>query len=225
MDSLINFIAGMDSGWVIYLAVFTMLLVCGLGVPIPEDVSLFAAGLACYYGQTDIRVMLVVSLAGVMVGDTFMFAIGRRLGTNIFQHRLISRVIHAERIEQVRAMMEKRGNFIFFAARFMPGVRSAVFFSAGAFRVPFRIYFLYDGLAALISVPLIVYTSYYFGDRIHEIIQVIRRTNTGLISAIAAVILIVGIRMWLRRRNKTLVPTEESPPAKKTSADSTPMMG
>jgi len=212
MDSLIDIMANF-SGWPAYLVIFVALLVCGLGIPLPEDISLFAAGLACYYGQAEIKTMITISLAGVLIGDSFVFGLGRRLGTNILQRRFISRLMSGDRIALVRSMMERRGNFIFFAARFMPGLRTAVFFSAGACGVPFRTFFLYDSLAALISVPTIVFTSFYFGDRIDEVIQLIRKTNTGIILALALIIVIVGLKFWLEKRRQhkqaTLGPSDK----------------
>ena len=52
-----------------YLLIFVILLVCGLGLPIPEDVTLFAAGVSAYYGVTHLWGLIVVCYVGVMLGE------------------------------------------------------------------------------------------------------------------------------------------------------------
>ena len=37
-----------SSGWAPYLIAFGVLLACGVGVPIPEDITLFAMGYLAY---------------------------------------------------------------------------------------------------------------------------------------------------------------------------------
>ena len=41
-------------------------------------------------------------------------------------------------------------------ARFMPGLRAPIYFTAGTVGVKFHTFLFYDGLAALVSVPAIV---------------------------------------------------------------------
>jgi membrane protein DedA with SNARE-associated domain len=72
MDRLLAILMGLTSPWT-YLLVFGILLACGLGLPIPEDITLFAAGLISYYGLAHVWWMIVVSLVGVMMGDTIIF--------------------------------------------------------------------------------------------------------------------------------------------------------
>ncbi|MBU6152947.1 MAG: hypothetical protein KGP28_01475, partial [Bdellovibrionales bacterium] len=43
-----------------YLAIFLILLACGLGVPIPEDITLIAGGILTYYGVCDVWLMIGV---------------------------------------------------------------------------------------------------------------------------------------------------------------------
>ena len=82
MEQLVEFLMGLD-GVTPYLIVFTILLACGLGLPIPEDITLFAAGLAAYYGNANHHVMVAVSFIGVMIGDSFVFFLGSRFGPKL----------------------------------------------------------------------------------------------------------------------------------------------
>ena len=72
---LLDFLIGVftENG---YLAVFTILLICGFGVPIPEDISLVAGGVISGLGYANVHVMCAVGITGVLAGDSLMFMVG-----------------------------------------------------------------------------------------------------------------------------------------------------
>lgn len=206
IDGIARAIQSLQEPWT-YFIVFAVLLLCGFGLPIPEDITLIAGGLMAYYGKANVFVMIAVGLFGVMLGDGAMFHIGRRYGYRVFEWRLMAKILHAERLDAVKQNLQSHSYKVIFSARFMPGVRSLVFLSAGALGVPFRIFFLFDGLAAIISVPAIVYSCYFFGDQIHNAVKVIKNVEHGILLVIAAFVLYFvakfAIRRWRKRRTAT----------------------
>ena len=141
-----------------YVAVFTVLVACGFGIPIPEDVTLVVGGIMAGLGHANVHVMVVVGIAGVLVGDGMMFAAGRIFGHRILRFRLVARVMTPKRYAQVQEKFEKYGNWVLFIARFLPGLRTPIFISAGiSGKVSYMRFLMMDGFAALISVPVWVY--------------------------------------------------------------------
>lgn len=185
-----------QSGPVPYLLVFFILLLCGFGLPMPEDIVLFAAGLMAYYGAADVGWMILVSFAGVMVGDSAVFTIGALYGRRLRKTKLVRRMLPPKRMKMVRRKLHEQGNKVIFAARFMPGLRTPVFFSAGTLHLPFRTFFFFDGLAAMISVPTIVFAVYYFGSHVDRVIKVIKRVQFGVIGTILLIVAIVVLKSW-----------------------------
>lgn len=183
-----------------YLVVFVILLACGCGVPIPEDITLIAAGILAYAKAANVYGMIAVGLAGVMIGDGTMFFLGRRYGLAVAKKGFLAKLLPEARLNKVAAVLQKRGNKILFAARFMPGLRSPLFFTAGALGVPARAFILYDGLAALISVPAIVYSVYYFGDQMELVIANIQRANHGIVAVIVTVGVVIFAKWKLGKR-------------------------
>ncbi|MGN7013628.1 DedA family protein, partial [Neisseria sp. P0001.S008] len=55
-----------------YAAVFFVLVICGFGVPIPEDLKLVTGGVISGLGYTYSHIMFAVGMLGVLVGDGFM---------------------------------------------------------------------------------------------------------------------------------------------------------
>ena len=152
-----------------------------------------------YYQKADVFVMIGVGLAGVMIGDGFMFQLGKRFGYRVFEWRWMAKIMHAERLLAVKHNLTHHGYKVIFSARFMPGVRSLVFLSSGALGIPFRIFILFDGLAALISVPAIVYSCYFFGDQINKAVGVIKNVEHGILTVIGLVIIYFLIKFFLKK--------------------------
>jgi membrane protein DedA with SNARE-associated domain len=201
MDALVDFLLNFY-GPIPYLIVFAILLACGLGVPIPEDITLIVGGLLAYYGLCNVWIMIMVCFAGVMIGDSIVFWLGAKYGRALTKKWFFHRVLPDERIDAVRAKFKKYGNKLIFAGRFLPGLRAPIFFSAGVLHLPFRIFFAFDGFAALISVPTIIWAVYSFGDHIEKVIRWVRSTQSGIIAVIVLIGLLYVFRL-LRRKIRT----------------------
>ncbi len=144
-----------------YLPVFVALLLCGAGVPLPEDITLVAGGVIAGLGHANLHAMMAVTLTGVLVGDAGMFLLGRHYGSRLLKWRLFAWLLPPERFARVQCGFDRYGNRLMFVARFLPGMRTAVYITAGSTqRVSFLRFLLLDGAAALISVPAWVYLGY-----------------------------------------------------------------
>lgn len=141
-----------------YWAVFFVLIICGFGVPIPEDITLVSGGVISGLGYTNVHIMLVVSMLGVLAGDSTMYWLGRIYGEKILKFPLIRSVATPERFETVQERFEKQGWKLLFVARFLPGLRAVVYLVSGITRrVSYPRFILVDFCAAIISVPIWVY--------------------------------------------------------------------
>src|SRR5262249_30543481 len=60
-----------------YLWLGGILLLCGLGLPIPEDISLIAAGYFSWKGVLEVNRAFAVCFAAVLAGDSLAFFMGR----------------------------------------------------------------------------------------------------------------------------------------------------
>ncbi len=194
-----------QSGPVPYLIVFFLLLACGFGMPMPEDIILFAAGMMSYYGSSDVWVMIAVSFAGVMIGDSCVFTIGSLYGHRLHKTKFVKRMLPPERMKLLRQKLHQEGNKVIFAARFMPGLRTPIFFTAGTLHLPFRVFFFYDGLAALVSVPAIVYSVFFFGSHVDRVIKIIKKIQFGVVGVIVIVVIVLILKsFWNRKKEREL---------------------
>jgi membrane protein DedA with SNARE-associated domain len=185
-----------------YLAVFGALLLCGAGAPLPEDITLIAGGVIAGLGYANVHAMALVALVGVLVGDAAMFLLGHRHGARIMQWPLVARLLTPARYAKVQEKFARYGNRLLFLARFLPGMRTAVYVTAGAtHRVSFLRFLLLDGLAALISVPVWVYLGYAGADNREWLAMWIGRGQHGL-WMLAGAAALVALALWWRRRRR-----------------------
>lgn len=202
MDKILDILLSL-SGPTPYFLLFGVLLVCGLGLPIPEDITLFAGGLSAYYGLTDLWLTILVAYLGVIVGDSVIFWLGAVYGRRLTKKWFFHKLLPDERLNSVRTQFHKKGNKLIFAARFMPGLRAPIFFSAGTLHLPYRVFLFYDGLAAFLSVPTIIGAVYYFGDELDKVVRVIQRVEHSILFVIVAVVLAMAAKWyWTHRRLK-----------------------
>lgn len=199
MDSLVDFLLSFY-GPTPYLLVFGILLLCGLGLPLPEDVVLFAGGLLSYYGVTNLFGIIFISFAGVLIGDTVIFLLGAKYGRRLTKKWFFHKLLPDDRLDAVKKKFHERGTKLIFVARFMPGLRAPIFFSAGTLHLPYRVFLFYDGLAALVSVPTIVGAVYYFGDEVDKVVRLVQKIEHGIAFAIVAVILLILAKWYITHR-------------------------
>jgi membrane protein DedA with SNARE-associated domain len=101
----------------------------------------------------------------------------------------------------VQEKFARYGNRLLFLARFLPGMRTAVYVTAGAtHRVSFLRFFLLDGLAALISVPLWVYLGYAGANNREWLAMWIGRGQHGAWIVGGLLALALAVLWWRRRR-------------------------
>ena len=136
-----------------YAGLFAVLMMCGLGLPLPEDVALLAGGYLVHRGIIRYPLTLLVSLLGVVSGDNSLFFLGRHFGSGLVRYFGVSRPGSQIQIERIKGFMERHGHRAIFYARFLAGLRALVYLSAGSFGVRPAVFMVYDLLGAFISVP------------------------------------------------------------------------
>jgi membrane protein DedA with SNARE-associated domain len=184
-----------------YVAVFIALMICGAGLPLPEDITLVAGGVIAGLGYANVHAMFALAMFGVLLGDTAIFMLGHHYGARILQWRFVARVLTPERYVKVQEKFDRYGNRMLFFARFLPGMRTTVYLTAGTtHRVSFLRFLLIDTLAALISVPFWVYLGFFGADNHEWLVKWIQRGQTSLWVLVGILALVVLVSWWRHRR-------------------------
>jgi len=195
---LLNFIQ--PYGTYSYFVILAVLLACGFGLPLPEDITLVAAGILAARNIIDFNSAVALCMVGVLLGDGIVFGLGSRYGTRLRNSKFFSIIIPERRDAAVKAVLQKYGDKVIFMARFMPGLRTPIFFATGSYHVSFWKFLFLDGFAALISVPLWVYVGFLFGSNLEELEKVVRKAQFGIYTALAFLIVLFISAYFLKKR-------------------------
>jgi membrane protein DedA with SNARE-associated domain len=183
-----------------YLWLGGILLLCGLGLPIPEDISLIAAGYFSWKGVLDIHRAFLVCFAAVLAGDSTAFFMGRFFGRRVLASQLARRYFTHRRQLRVRAYFRKFGSKVVLVGRFTPGFRFTIFFTAGTLHLRPSVFFVYDFSAAAFSVPVLVYSAWFFGGQIDRVVSYARHTEHGILLGVSLGLAVVLLKAWRRRK-------------------------
>jgi membrane protein DedA with SNARE-associated domain len=200
-DLLFDFLSQLE-GFKAYSAIVGLLLICGLGVPIPEDITLIGAGILASPAVGSISVYggVCAGLLGVLLGDAFLYNLGRTYGRKAFSLPLIRTIMTPRRIALAERKVLRNSHFICFTARFLPGLRSPVFLTAGIMGVRPAVFYGLDGFAAMISVPIWVGVGYWVGENLDVAMRIAKeiQLTLGLF-----VLILAGGYVAFRRCRKT----------------------
>lgn len=211
MEDLIEFFVQQGS----YLLMFVALVIAGLGVPLPEDIVMISGAILAQRGITDLALTVAVLAAGVLVGDTVLFFVARRVGTAVYKWKLVRRVMPDARRQWVVDKIEKHGSLVVFFARHLAGFRGATFALCAIHGISYPRFIFWDAVALIISLPMWMSIGWFFGDSMD---QLTNHTATAerivLFAVIAGVLVLLAIHALvrlLRRPKDPAEPTAASP--------------
>ena len=203
MDKLFYYLTGLSSN-IAYFIIFAILIACGLGFPLPEDIPLVAAGYLVWDGTLSLTGAFLVTMVGVLVGDSLLFFLGKRLGMRIVKSKQPLKFLKPAKVRRTRAYFRKYGDKIVFFARFVAGFRAVAFFMAGAMHMRFRRFVLFDAMAAMLSVPMWIgggyLLGYYFGDEIADALRKVKQFKHAVTLITLVVVIAVVWRVVVRYR-------------------------
>ncbi|MGE0479280.1 MAG: DedA family protein [Phycisphaerae bacterium] len=212
-DVLLGLLAGIDYEvlfrWMAsatYPVLLGILIIASLGLPIPEDFPLIAAGmvLKLYPGEASWPGVLLVALCGIMSGDIILYSLGRRWGNDVINHKLVAWLLPPERFAVMKEKFHDHGTWMCFFGRFFMGIRAAMCLTAGATHFPFWRFLAADMAGATLSIPLFVVLGYAFATSLPTLQVYLRDVQVLALLAVAFAIGIVYLVYRVRRRRRKL---------------------
>lgn len=184
----------------IYLGMYGLLLLSAMGMPLPEDLTLAAAG---YLISKDLMSPLpaaLVGIAGVLSGDQIVYSLGKHFGPKVVAHRWFSHVLSPARYRWIRGRFARHGTKMVFFARFVSGLRGPVFVAAGILNMPRGRFLVYDCAGALFHVPLFILAGFLAGPHLESLILQIHRAWQVVLLLLALLAVYFTLRSMAKKR-------------------------
>ena len=139
------------------------------GFFLPGDSLLVTAGIvAASDGALNVWVLLALLSLSAIAGDSTGYAIGYHLGPRIFR-REDSRLFHKDHLIRTQRFYEKYGTKTIVFARFVPIVRTFAPTIAGAGKMRYRTFLLFNVLGGVGWVASMTLAGYWLGRSIPDI--------------------------------------------------------
>src|SRR5215218_747404 len=178
-----------------YAAVFALIAVETMGIPVPGETALIGAALLAHDGQMSIVVLVALAAAAAIIGDNAGFAIGRKGGRRLFarpgpfhHHRL-------KVLEHGEPFFARHGPKAVFLGRWVSGLRIASAWLAGMNRMEWPTFLFWNALGGIAWAASIGLGVYFLGHVAEEVI-----TKVGPAAAVLGVIALAVFLIWRHRR-------------------------
>ncbi len=183
-----------------YPLLFLLVMAESSGVPVPGETGLITASILASQGKLEIALVIVLAAAGAIVGDNMGYLIGRKGGRWLLQR---PGAFHSHRmrvLESGEPFFERHGPKAVFFGRFLLGLRVWASWLAGATRMHWRSFVLWNALGGITWAIAIGLIAYFLGNSASNAIQAF-----GLYG-LAAVAIAVVSAVVVHRRSRHRAP-------------------
>ncbi len=169
-DNTLNFNMDVSSitGHFPYLGLFILLILGGIGFPIPEGGTLILCGFLISTKVIEPIYGLAIVYSGVLIGDYLFYSIGRKYGRMVIKLKIFRRMLPPQRLEMLEKNFNKWGIlFIMIGARLI----GEVILVAGILKMSRMKFLTIDILSSVLTVAIWVGLGYAGGHTLQNLIK------------------------------------------------------
>ena len=169
------------------------------GVPIPGETALITAAVLASRGKLQIEWVIALAATAAIVGDNIGYLIGRKGGRWLLER---PGRFHRQRLEVLRTgepFFKRHGPKAVYFGRFVLGLRVWASWLAGATRMRWRSFVLWNALGGISWATGIGLLAYFLGSSAGNAIEAFG--IYGLVAALVAVVSAVVLHGRARRRD------------------------
>ena len=189
-----------------YWAVFTLVALESLGIPLPGETILIAA--ATYAGHThklSVWGIFAAAAAGASLGDNAGSWIGDKGG-----YRLLRRYGHYIRVDEAklkigRYIFDRHGGKVVFFGRFVSILRTYAAFLAGTNRMRWRSFLVFNAAGGIVWAAVYTFVGYAIGNTLRNVSATI-----NIVLGVAAGVAVITAILVIRRQAGRLAAVAEA---------------
>jgi membrane protein DedA with SNARE-associated domain len=165
-----------------YFGIALILILGGLGLPIPEEAPIILAAILSRNGQMWSPAAIASCLLGVLFGDLVVYSLGYVYGEKVIGLPIFRRLITRQREAQIKGYFHRHGFKILVSGRFVPGFRTAAYLTAGILKLPTLKLLATDVVAASLSTLIMFGLGFAFAHQIQSGIREAQQWVTLLVA-------------------------------------------
>ena len=181
-------------------ALFAIVAIAAVGVPLPVTLLLIIAGSLTYQGAMNLWVSILAAGAGSVLGDQAGYAIGRWGGPALIA-KLTALSGKHKHLAAFEAKLEKWGGAgIFFSRWLLTAVGPFINLASGGGGYPWPRFLFWDVLGEFTGAAIFVFLGRYFSDRVVALDAVLGDFSWAIAALVVA--LVLGYSLIRRLRAK-----------------------
>jgi membrane protein DedA with SNARE-associated domain len=197
-----------------YPLLFVIVMSESSGIPVPGETALITAAVLASQGKLQIELVIPLAAAGAIVGDNIGYLIGRKGGRWVLERPGAFRRQRQEVLRIGEPFFERHGPKAVYFGRFLLGLRVWASWLAGATRMHWRSFVIWNALGGISWATLVGVVAYLLGHSAGNAIE------TFGLYGLAALVLAVVSTLVLHRRHRRRTPAgETADPADRRALD------
>lgn len=145
------------------IALFILLALGIVGLPIPDETLLVTAGVLLAKGKLSLTITPLIALLGSVCGISISYCIGYFPGRYVVKKYGHWMGLTEPRIDRAHYWFERIGIWAVFFGYFIPGVRHLTGYVAGALQTDFKKFALFAYLGAAVWISTFMSIGYFLG--------------------------------------------------------------
>ena len=179
--------------------VFVNVLALQAGLPVPAYPVLIVAGAYAAMGGNPLWALVAVGVLASLIADTLWYGAGRKFGMRILSMLCKVSLSQDSCVRQTESIFQRFGPGSMLFAKFVPGFASVATALAGALRLPYWMFVLFDAIGAALWVGVGVGLGYLFRDAIEELMLKLSSLGKYGVALIVAGFVVWILIKWFRR--------------------------
>ena len=172
--------------------VFLNVLALQAGLPLPAYPTLIVAGALAAAGGTPVYQLVGVGVAGALIADTGWYTAGRKFGMRILSTLCRVSLSQDTCVRQTESIFQRFGPSSMLFAKFVPGFASVATAMAGAIRLNYLKFVVFDAVGAALWVGVGVGLGYLFRDAIGELMA-----KLASLGQYGVMLVVAGFALWI----------------------------